>query len=255
MNKKNIKLILSFLIMFFCAGISEVRAEETVITIPLNEYENGGVKIIVDSEGNIKQYSLSTDQLFPIDERPFSAEDAVKIVEYSKKNNEVPPVYCYTSIMTIDCHAVYDDEYAKIYDQEKKSLWWKNFLNALTKHPMEIIVQGQNGSIAIKGDNLPDQPVTPPAPIGGCDIIPQEVIEFLNEVFNIFKILVPIIIVSFGILDFSKGVFGGDENEIKKAQGKFIKRLIIGIIFFFIPLIMTLVFDLINKGWGTCGVG
>lgn len=75
-----------------------------------------------------------------------------------------------------------------------------------------------------------------------------QIFGFLGQVLNIIKILVPIIIVIMGSVDLVKAVVASKEDEIKKGYSILIKRLIVGIIIFFIP---GLVGFIINLAGGT----
>ena len=62
-----------------------------------------------------------------------------------------------------------------------------------------------------------------------------KVIYFIKLLLNIAFIAVPIGLIVFGLIDFSKSVASGDEKDGKKNLNLFIKRLIYGaLVFFFI---------------------
>ena len=71
----------------------------------------------------------------------------------------------------------------------------------------------------------------------------------LQLVINVFKILVPIILLVLGSLDFAKAVFAQDESAIKKSQSTFIKRLIIAVVIFLIPTIIRLILTIASGIW------
>ena len=54
----------------------------------------------------------------------------------------------------------------------------------------------------------------------------------INTVISFIKILVPIILVILGSLDLGKAVMAQKEDEIKKGQQVFVRRLVIGVILF-----------------------
>lgn len=91
------------------------------------------------------------------------------------------------------------------------------------------------------------------------DILGEDLVEKLQEIVNIIRIMVPILLIVFGTIDFGKAIFAGDENEMKKAQSRFIKRLIIAIGFFIIPSILQLLLNIAAKVWNIqdpsfCGI-
>ena len=56
------------------------------------------------------------------------------------------------------------------------------------------------------------------------------------------QILVPVLLVLFGSLDLAKGVMSQKEDEIKKGQQTFVKRLMIGaMVFFIVALVKVLI--------------
>ncbi len=76
---------------------------------------------------------------------------------------------------------------------------------------------------------------------------------------NILMILIPIILLVLGSLDFAQAVFSQNEDGIKKAQSKFIRRLIIAVVIFLIPSILKVILSLANSIWGNidttfCGI-
>jgi len=66
-----------------------------------------------------------------------------------------------------------------------------------------------------------------------------------NGVLPIFQIGIPILLIIFGSIDLGKAVMSSDDKEIKGATGKLIKRIIMGVVIFFIPFIITLVTNIV----------
>ena len=83
-----------------------------------------------------------------------------------------------------------------------------------------------------------------------CSNIGTEISTFIHNIILVIKIAVPIVLVLFGMLDLGKGVVAGKEDEIKKGQNTFIKRLLAGVIVFFMVSITQLVISLIDKESG-----
>lgn len=89
-------------------------------------------------------------------------------------------------------------------------------------------------------------------PIVDCkSLLGQDLIDKINSYLNIIKIAVPIILIAFGIIEFTKAVFAGDEESMKKAQKSFIKRLVIAVLIFLTPTLINLLLGLANKVWLT----
>lgn len=90
-------------------------------------------------------------------------------------------------------------------------------------------------------------------------LIGKEMIDEIKSYLDIIKIAIPIILMIFGIIDFTKALFGGDEEQMKKAQKNFIKRLGVAILIFLVPTIVNLILSIANKVWifigpSSCGL-
>lgn len=68
----------------------------------------------------------------------------------------------------------------------------------------------------------------------------------IGKVIRIVLIVIPIIIVLLGTFDLGKAVMAGEDKEIKEAQKMFIKRLVYGVIIFFIPYLVAGVYSLFD---------
>lgn len=78
----------------------------------------------------------------------------------------------------------------------------------------------------------------------------EDLLELLKTAVNITKISIPLLLVVLGIIDFAKAVFAGSEENMKKSQKKFIKRLIIGVCIFLVPSVIKIVLTIGNSIWG-----
>lgn len=90
--------------------------------------------------------------------------------------------------------------------------------------------------------------------ITGCEsILPNAVIDVkipntVHTVIVVIKIAVPVLLVIFGMLDLFKGITAQKEDEIKKGQQIFIKRLISAAIIFFVVSIVQLLVSFVSGG-------
>lgn len=80
-------------------------------------------------------------------------------------------------------------------------------------------------------------------------LIGDELKERIESISSIIKIAVPILLIGFGIIDFTKALFAGADDKMKKAQTDFIKRLGVALIFFLTPTIVNLLLSIANKVW------
>lgn len=90
-------------------------------------------------------------------------------------------------------------------------------------------------------------------------ILGDELLEFINKIFGWIQIAAPIIVIVLGGVEFAGAILQDDKDALKKALNKFIKRLIIAVALFFIPMILELLLKVFNEVSGsfssTCGIG
>lgn len=109
----------------------------------------------------------------------------------------------------------------------------ENRLNSI-KDILDIIAEERNYTFAVVN----------------CEgLLSQKLIDKINSYLNIVKYAIPILLIGLGTFDFTKALFAGDEDNMKKAQKTFIKRLSVAILFFFVPIIVNFILGLANKVW------
>ncbi len=80
-------------------------------------------------------------------------------------------------------------------------------------------------------------------------LIDEELMGMINKVLKYIRIIVPILVIVLGMVDFGRAVLAGKEDGMKKAQATFIKRIIIGVAIFLLPTLINLVLNLANTVW------
>ena len=69
---------------------------------------------------------------------------------------------------------------------------------------------------------------------------------FIGKLLFILKILIPIAIIVLGSIDLGKASLSGDDKAVKEAAIIFAKRVLIGLIIFFIPTILDFFLGLVE---------
>ena len=75
--------------------------------------------------------------------------------------------------------------------------------------------------------------------------IPEKIPQLTSMIVTIIQIAVPVVLVIFGMLDLFKGISAQKEDEIKKGQQLFIKRLITAAIIFFVVVIVKFLISIV----------
>lgn len=92
----------------------------------------------------------------------------------------------------------------------------------------------------------------------GCNVIPNELRDFLIWIFRIIQIAGMVITMVLGIVDFMTATASDKDDAMKKASSRFIKRVMALVILLLSPLLVNLILDLINfannRGNQTCGI-
>lgn len=92
----------------------------------------------------------------------------------------------------------------------------------------------------------------------------SQVIILLGNIIRLIRWIIPMGLILFGLLDLGKAVIAGKEDEMKKAQGTLIKRVIYAVAVFLVVTLVQLVMgivdgaetddtgELTNDSWLTC---
>ena len=71
--------------------------------------------------------------------------------------------------------------------------------------------------------------------------------QIIGWVLWVFKIVIPIVIIVFGMIDLGKAVVASKDDVIKKSVKSLVMRAIAGIIIFFIPTLVGAIFSLVGE--------
>lgn len=75
----------------------------------------------------------------------------------------------------------------------------------------------------------------------------SEILSLAGWALTIFKIVIPLLIIALGLIDLGKAAVSSKPEEIKKSAQGLVWRLVGGILIFFVPSIIMLVFGFIGR--------
>ncbi len=79
------------------------------------------------------------------------------------------------------------------------------------------------------------------------------IINVVESLILVLRIVVPIILLVLGAIDLAKAVIAGDDKEAKQATSRLLKRAIAAVAIFFIVSIMNLIMGVVgSKDWQHC---
>ena len=76
----------------------------------------------------------------------------------------------------------------------------------------------------------------------GTDV-PDSILNIVHYVYLGIQILVPIMLIIFGMIDLARALTAQKEDEIKKAQGGLIKKAVVAVLVFLITSLVQFVFN------------
>lgn len=96
--------------------------------------------------------------------------------------------------------------------------------------------------------------------INSCEqLFTPDILSIIDEILNVVKVIAPILVLVLGIIDFAQAIFSDNDDSLKKAQGKFVKRLLVAVLLFLLPIfvnfLLTVINGVISGNWSTCGIG
>lgn len=78
-------------------------------------------------------------------------------------------------------------------------------------------------------------------------IFGDELLDFIGEIFKWIRIIAPIAVILLSSVEFAGALLQDDRDALKKATNRFIKRLIIAVALFFVPLILEFILNVFNE--------
>lgn len=132
------------------------------------------------------------------------------------------------------------DEATQIYNEQDSEVLSKDIVSMVNDSiPVEDWEQIINPDDSDESD---DDIVTPDYETG-CGIFGNTIVGIIKNIYGYFKWIIPTLIVILSMLDFFKVVGTGKDDDFKKAQNNLIKRIILGIVFFLIPTLISMIIN------------
>ena len=73
--------------------------------------------------------------------------------------------------------------------------------------------------------------------------------KLINTFMKWIRMIVPILLIVFGIIDFATAVFSSKEDDMKKRRETFIKRIVAAVLVFLAPILVNLLLNIANDAW------
>ena len=80
--------------------------------------------------------------------------------------------------------------------------------------------------------------------------------QFFQDLFSLIRIATPVLVIILTTIDYIKAIVSSNADELKKTNGRTVKRLVIGILIFLLPLLLDILFDLFGLyDLSRCNIG
>lgn len=89
--------------------------------------------------------------------------------------------------------------------------------------------------------------------LGDNNGIPKIIGDLVHYVYIGIKIVVPILLILFGMIDLGKAITAKKEDDIKKYQGSCVKRLITGVLVFVVIYVVEFLLGFVEPKEGVSG--
>lgn len=246
-NNKKILYILTFILTLFIFNPS-VNAAQELVCVYEKGLNNDKIMLTQDSSGKLTVYGNKND--YPMHGDGWSVFSTT--IKYHFNTG--------TQLVDTNGYLTKCPAYSELGEIGGFRLHLYETKSALFLQPIEssytsLSILSNDGKIDIIGDIKTTLT---------CDDLfsgdeGQDLLNLIKTVFNLIKIAIPVLLIALGILDFTKAIFAGKEDDMKKAQGKFMKRLIIGVCIFIAPSILKLILTIASSIWSNispdfCGI-
>ena len=92
--------------------------------------------------------------------------------------------------------------------------------------------------------NVVTTPSITPSEEDSCNaILTPTLAKVVQNILKFVQYLGPVLVIVLTIVDFVKAALSGEQDAIKKASQKFMKRIIAAILLFFVPLLVNIIFN------------
>ena len=80
-----------------------------------------------------------------------------------------------------------------------------------------------------------------------CPCLVRPTIHLVKAIYNAIKIIAPVGLIIFGMIDLGKAVISKDESEVKKSQGSLIKKVFAAVMIFLVFIIVDFALAVVEK--------
>ena len=233
--RNKILLIILGITMFFSMSLNVNAEDSCVLTLKTSSQYTPGLKVKIVQKGKKLTYYYSSTT------RGNDSDNWKKCTKDSEKKATCGKKYTISNkSMSKGEAAAAGNKKASKVDSTGSGKFGNSSSSGGTSAPEYKLLGDEQGNLSCQ------------------DMLGDKLTKRIQDIINIIKIAVPILLIVFGMIDFGKGIFSMDENEMKKSQSKFMKRVIVAVAFFMIPTFIGVILNIASKIWdidpSLCGI-
>ena len=84
------------------------------------------------------------------------------------------------------------------------------------------------------------------------EVLDSRLIAELRGILNIFRIVAPLLVVAFSIYEFLGAILSKDAERLKEANSRLMKRMLLVVLLFVLPILIDLILGIIDGRYTTC---
>lgn len=70
--------------------------------------------------------------------------------------------------------------------------------------------------------------------------------QLVGQFIFVFKIVIPLVLIILSTIDLGKSAISGDEKALSKSASTLLRRFILGVCIFFVPLVIKVLFTMVS---------
>lgn len=243
-RKKLMFFVLMFSTLFF--NSITVLADEMILKCQyiLNPNINDKVIITFECKDNKINYCDWNHQIINFSFGDYNNDGITPNFVENAEQLECPPTI--SAYITVK-KTMYDEKYASFLDKKTKISPY-NYSAVIEKYEEknDLVVLGNTFALSdFSFQGFSSKKVSCGSGEGAVTGIPKKIPELTSAAFTIIQIIIPIILVIMGSIDLFKGITAGKEDEMKKGQQMFIKRLVVAAVIFFVVAIVKFLISVV----------
>lgn len=88
-----------------------------------------------------------------------------------------------------------------------------------------------------------------------CSVLGKEFTNVLNDIFTWIQVATPCLVLVLCCTDILKAVIAQEEKDMKVALSRTVKRVMVGVAIFFLPMLLNFILYMAGIASGTCKIG